>query len=98
MQLRRDGVGPEVFLRDSARVSDACRAGLWSEAASVSAANTEWPSPVLLQGAAAPPEAFPLHLSVQAGEGVRPHQAAGRHGGLHGKGEEKMEPSSAARA
>lgn len=28
VQLRRDRVGPEVFLCDSARVSDACRAGL----------------------------------------------------------------------
>lgn len=43
----------------------------------------------LLQSAAAAPEAFPLHLGVQAGEGVRPRPAAGEHGGVHDTGEEK---------
>lgn len=54
-------------------------------------------SGLLLQSAAAPPEAFPLHLGVQAGEGERPHPAAGEHGGVHDEGEEeRTEPSSAA--
>lgn len=83
--MRRDKVGPEVFLRDSAEVSEVTRRGEPPLGPKMLTCDC------LLQSAAAAPEAFPLHLGVQAGEGVRPRPAAGEHGGVHGAGEGKRE-------